>query len=302
MAFGWAAFNELQQVAGDFLNSKIDEINVDVDDLGPDLWSVALGALILLAFFLFIAFLITLGLTVVRYYDMKVTRSKKGFKLVAGLFNRKEISAVHRKVQIVRWDYNILQKLLGLFRVNILQAASEIAAAKPRFLLPGAYEFQVNRFVHEYFPEEILRAFHSFRISAWIIYRITLFYGLLPAAVGSFIAYISGNNLLFGFALLLPLSLLWSYYYQKNWNLEINEACLKTTSGVLGRKFNLLHLYKVQSVNFSQSWFQRRRGLSNLTVHTAGGSLTIPYLDVRSAQDLKNLLLFKVEDSRKKWM
>ncbi len=145
IGFAFAAFNEVEQIFSGFASKQLEQL--DVEQLGPDTdpWSIALFALLVVAFFLFVSFMITLVLTVIRYYDMRVSRSDKGFKLVTGLFNRKEISAVHKKVQIVRWDYNALQKLLGLFRVHILQAAPELVARKPRFLLPGVYEGQVNR-------------------------------------------------------------------------------------------------------------------------------------------------------------
>ena len=300
IAFGFAAFNELEQVFQGFATKQLEQI--DVETLGPDPLSIALFALAVFGFFLIVSFLITLVLTVVRFYDMRVSRSDKGFKLVAGLFNRKEISAVHRKVQIVRWDYNALQKLLGLFRVNIQQAASELATQKPRFLLPGVYENQVNQFVGEYFPQNVLQHFKLFKVHPLIIYRYTLFYGFFPAVGFCIVAYLSAKTLLFAFALILPFILIWTIYYQRNWRLEVNEDCIKTTSGVFGRKFHLLHLYKVQSIDLSQSWFERRRSLAHLNIHTAGGSITIPYLDVQSAQDIKNYMLYKVEKSRRAWM
>jgi len=300
IAFGFAAFNELEQIFEGFASEQLEQI--DVEQLAPDPWSIALFALGVAVFFLFLSFLITLVLTVVRYYDMKVSRSDKGFKLVAGLFNRKEISAVHRKVQIVKWGYNALQKILGLFRVNILQAASELAIQKPRFALPGVYESQVNQFIGEYFPPAVLQQFKSFRVHPLIIYRYTLFYGFFPAVVFCLVAYLSGKTLLFTFALIFPFMLIWTIYYQRNWRLEVNDDCIKTTSGVFGRQFHLLHLYKVQSIDLSQSWFQRRRSLAHLNIHTAGGSITIPYLDIQSAQDIKNYMLYKVEKSRKAWM
>ncbi len=300
IGFGFAAFNEIEQIFSGFASDQLEQI--DVEQLGPDPWSIALFTLGVLTFLLIASFLITLVLTVIRYYDMRVSRSDKGFKLVAGLFNRREISAVHKKVQIVRWDYNALQKLLGLFRVHILQAASELATQKPRFLLPGVYESQVNRFVGEYFPREVLERFTSFKVHPLIIYRYTLFYGFIPAVVFCIVAYLASKTLLYAFALMLPFVLVWTIYYQRNWRLEVNEDCIKTTSGVFGRKFHLLHLYKVQSIDISQSWFQRRKSLAHINIHTAGGSITIPYLDIQSAQDLKNYMLYHVEVSRKAWM
>jgi len=68
IAFAFAAFNEIEQIFQGFLSDKIDEL--DVEQLGPDPLAVAGTALMLIAFFLFVAFVITLGLTIIRFYEV----------------------------------------------------------------------------------------------------------------------------------------------------------------------------------------------------------------------------------------
>jgi len=132
-----------------------------------------------------------------------------------------------------------------------------MARVKPRFLLPGVYDYQVDRFVEEYFTSEDLDGFLNFKVHPLMIYRYTLFFGLIPSLGFIAIAYFTGTTWMYWLALILPIILIWTIFYQRNWRLQVNDDCLKTTSGVFGRNFNLLHLYKVQSVEFSQSWFQR---------------------------------------------
>ncbi|MBT8218975.1 MAG: PH domain-containing protein, partial [Bacteroidia bacterium] len=260
------------------------------------------GLVIFFVVLIILSFIITLVLTIIRYYDLQVTRDNKGFKLIAGLFNRKEISAVHKKVQIVSWGYNPLQELLGLFRVKILQASAELDTRKARFLIPGIYDFQLKKFISEYFSDDMLNRFLTFKIHPLIIFRYTIIFGLIPCLIGTVLVYFTGNSKFYHIAWLFPIVLLTMTIYQRNWKLDVNAHCIRTTSGIIGRTFKLVHLYKAQSVQLSQSWYQRRNNLASVHIFTAGGSITIPYLDIRSAEELKNYLLYHIESSRRKWM
>jgi putative membrane protein len=60
--------------------------------------------------------------------------------------------------------------------------------------------------------------------------------------------------------------------------------------------------FKTQSVDFKQSFFQKRRGLASLSVNNASGRIIIPYISEEMANQLMNYLLYHVETSNKKWM
>jgi putative membrane protein len=59
---------------------------------------------------------------------------------------------------------------------------------------------------------------------------------------------------------------------------------------------------KAQSVDFRQSFFQKRRGLASLRVNNASGQMNIPYIPEDVAYKLMNYLLYRVEAANKKWM
>lgn len=72
--------------------------------------------------------------------------------------------------------------------------------------------------------------------------------------------------------------------------------------GLFGDKAETLPIIKLQNVEISQSPYQRRRELANVTIYTAAGSVTIPYIDYDKAIRLSDYLLFKTESSKKRWM
>lgn len=209
--FLFATWGELEQALGRQLDDQIGQIEDAASFEVTGYQWLVVGAFFLIVF-LVISFVATLIMTVFRYYDMQVTRSPKGFKLTAGLLNRKEISAVHKKVQIVKWGYNYLQKLLGLHSLNILQATSEYKAMVPRFVLPGIDESKVDQFVGEYFPTRIRDDFKVYRIHKLIIYRWTLFFGLFPAIGVIALGYFMDRPVFYVLTAILPIVLIWIIY------------------------------------------------------------------------------------------
>ncbi|WP_424288599.1 PH domain-containing protein [Daejeonella sp.] len=51
----------------------------------------------------------------------------------------------------------------------------------------------------------------------------------------------------------------------------------------------------MQSVKISQSPYQQRKFLADLSLHTAGGTITAPYIPLEAARELQNFALFKIE-------
>jgi putative membrane protein len=54
-------------------------------------------------------------------------------------------------------------------------------------------------------------------------------------------------------------------------------------------------------VDLVQTPLQRRGGIGTLTVHLASHSLTMPYVRMGDAQQLRDLALYHAESSRERW-
>jgi len=72
-------------------------------------------------------------------------------------------------------------------------------------------------------------------------------------------------------------------------------------SGLLGYRTVGLLFRKVQRVTVTQSRYQRREGLASLRIYMASGSVRVPYIEHRRAQQLRDYILYKVESSQLTW-
>ena len=93
-----------------------------------------------------------------------------------------------------------------------------------------------------------------------------------------------------------------SWIYWKRYRYFVSEEGLRVQKGIFVTKYTLLKYYKVQGAALEQSIFQQRNGHANLNVFTASGNVTIPYIELEKAKALLNVILWKVEVSRKGWM
>lgn len=119
------------------------------DDLGFNVWdyfddfdeSVIFKSIALLIgavlFFAVISFLYSLIRTILRYFNLRFQRTESGFKIISGLFNRREVAARDNKIQILNWSQNLLQKAIGLYEINLKQASSIQVKSKKSITVPG---------------------------------------------------------------------------------------------------------------------------------------------------------------------
>jgi len=250
-----------------------------------------------------IGFVVTLFNTVLRFYDLRFIKTSLGFKVISGLFTRKERSANLQKIQVIHWSRNPVKKIFGLFDLQLLQAASTALARKQSIYVVGAYEEHVQAVRTAYMPDESLYNFTISGIHKAVIGRRLLYAGLIPTIVLTIVSYFrSGEtNWHIGLAWMLFIFIN-SYFYQKKWKYEISEKAVRLKRGVIGEKSTLLLWYKIQSVSLHQSPYQQRKDLANLFFHTASGTVKIPYIDLAKAQAIRDFAVYKIESSREKWM
>jgi len=252
-------------------------------------------------FVLIAAFFITLVSTVIRYFDLKFLKTANGFKVISGLFTRKENSANMQKIQLIQWGTNPIKKIFNLMDLRLLQAASSAVGRKQAIYVPGCYEPQLTEVRQAYFPNETQQSFTQHGIHWRIIIRRLVSYFLLPAIAFLLIDMASTESIIISLVWFL-LILITSIIYQRRWAFYVSEEGIRTTQGIIGSSDLLLKWYKVQSVKIKQSIFQKRRGLADIIFYTAGGAVSIPYIEIEKATQLKDYVLYKVEVSKEKWM
>jgi len=296
-AFVFSTLNELTDNVTDVVEEQLSGYQ---EALLSNTWIVFLGSVIIVAIISFIYSLIN---TILKNFELKLSTKKGGLKLVRGLLNREEISINKSKVQNISWSDNPLRSLFSMYTVQIEQASSSQAdQLKAKIKIPGSYMEQVQNILQVVFGQKKIQSDERYRVSILLKYRIFIFSGVLPALLAAGIGYL--NLGLPGLWFLTWMPLVWlstSLYYMKR-SFQLDDELLQNNRGTFGNHFEMLHIYKVQAVSIKQSWYQRRKMLASVVLHTAAGSIRIPFIPLQQAEALENFFLYKIESDTRKWM
>ena len=131
--------------------------------------------------------------------------------------------------------------------------------------------------------------------------RIGLF-GILPALLAVVLLWNAVGLAALLALLWIPVCALVSWQKYRRYGLMYGRDGLALRSGLIGyRVIAWLHR-KVQRISVTQSPFQRRKQLATLRIHLAAGSpVKIPYIDVATANSLRDFVLYRVESSDLSW-
>ena len=151
---------------------------------------------------------------------------------------------------------------------------------------------------HEFPDTKDLTTVHMHRS---YIARMSLMSGLLPAIIIIPFLWMIWEQKSLWFLLYPLIIFIVSWCKQRKFRLWAMQDVLFVHKGILGSGYILLKWDKLQSVQIRQSIFQRSRNLASLIIHTAGGRVRVPFIDLNAARQLANYSLFKTEASRNPW-
>jgi len=241
-------------------------------------------------------------MTFLNYYDLRFLRTTKGFKVIAGLLNRKEQSAAMQKIQMIEWTTNPLKKIFDMYDIRLLQASSSRLRKKQSFYVPGCYEEQLQSVRQAYMPNETATTFEHHGINRRIINKRVMLIGLLPIIPFMISQFFRTGSVSFQLFLWTILVIGTSYIYWKRYRYSVSEEGIRIQKGIFVTKYTLLKYYKIQGAAIQQSIFQQRNGHADLKIFTASGSVKIPYVELEKAKAMLDVILWKVESSKKGWM
>lgn len=81
---------------------------------------------------------------------------------------------------------------------------------------------------------------------------------------------------------------------------KISDESIELIGGVWLKSHEIVPIRRMQQINIEQGFIKKLLGLSDVTILTAGGSMTIECLDVDVAQNLNEELTQKINDFAKK--
>ena len=238
----------------------------------------------------------------IAYFDFELVETPQGYRIKSGLLNTKQFLVPYRKIQLYSWKANWIRRKIGLYTLEFRQATRDAVGKKQRLKVPVTRPQMINTLLQTYHPDirEMAESVH--RISGVYPYRRTLLPALPVVFITTLVFYpwIGANA--FWFSLLLPVWFIQAWYYRKHFRLFIAPDALEVLQGVWGREIKLMRWYQLQHFEIRQSLYQKSKGLATVILHTAGGSLRLPFITLPLAYAVCNYALFKTEASKEPWM
>ena len=294
-AFGSQIVNQIQ----DLFKEKTDTYSDSVQNI---LYNSGIMFYTGLAIFtLVVSILATLLLTVIKYYDFKLVRHQQSYRITAGLFNKRKVLLQFSKVQQINWETGPVKRMFGLFKISFKQAVSKQTRQKQVADAPGCLKQHIESIRNELFKGDLPD--NSEKVYSHRRYFNLLWFqrGWLPALLPTPFYVFEPLWLIAGGSWLILSGLYCRMMVRKRY-FQFNKSQLIVGKGAINTVWQQAESFKTQSVDFRQSFFQKRRGLASLRVNNASGHMDIPYIPEDMAHKLMNYLLYHVETSNKKWM
>ena len=139
---------------------------------------------------------------------------------------------------------------------------------------------------------------------SWLISRlITLFViSVIMISIRVFLADKLGNKstivttiIVFIILLLAINAILYPEIEYNQWRYCIYEDCIELIHGIIFTKNTVIPLVRIQHIKTSQGPVNRKLGLSNIEIFTAGGSHEIPNIKKEKADEISMFLKDKVQ-------
>lgn len=248
--------------------------------------------------------MVNLVRTLLNFFDYKVFQNDDTLLFRYGLLRTREVLLKPYKVQKFLLRQNWFQKKFSLWEIYIEQASSGKTTTKPKekLQIPGANQQEWQQLLQIVFGAvPILNIKLYPNIRKWIISGFIL--SILCIPVIAFIHYVLALEiiwLLVGVYILLVWILTGIAF--KNYRLHVNEAFIQKTSGVWDIDHELIPIYKIQGVETSQYFWQKKYDVGSVTIFTAGGNLSFNTTQYNKIVPLVNYWLYVTETSHKKWM
>jgi putative membrane protein len=252
-----------------------------------------------------IVFLINIGRTVIKYFDLTISKQKGSLLMSYGLINTESTILKPEKVQIVNLSQNYFQKRLNVLEIKIKQAISDEKKQKKSLIeIPGCNAVErdeILKLIFKQLPEKGLKMLPNFRklvfsIFLTIVLPLTGFYLFGKTIDAEVFKYTH-------FAIFFTVFFLIIHFFGfRNYRLFISDNHIIKQSGAWDVDHEIIEIKKIQALTTSQLFWHKNLNIGSLTMHTAGGSLTFYLGDYNRIKDYVNLWLYEIETSDSNWM
>ncbi len=294
IAFGSQIFQQVKDLFKDKANQYSNDF---VEYMSHSGWALITFLIIL---FLIISIVFSLFRTLLKYYDFKLLKKEGNYRIESGLLNKRNVIVPHNKVQELNWETGPLKQLFGIFHLTFKQAVSGHQNRKNQQLVdaPGCLTSHIELLKTDLFGKDELAEVNRIYSNRYYFRRLWIIYGWIPVVLATPFLY---SEILFWVGVILWLLGTAGYCHLivKKRYFRMNEEQIRISKGAVSHQWKQMELFKIQSVKFQQTFFQRRRKLASLHLMNAAGSITIPYIEEKLAMQIYNYLYIILKFRRK---
>jgi putative membrane protein len=295
LAFG----NQIYQNVRDLFKEKANEYSSELSQfLSNSDWALIA---FLIIFFLLISILFSLFRTVFKYFDFKLLKKNETFRVESGLMNKRNVIVPYNKVQELYWETGPIKRLFGIYHLVFKQAVSGQNKRNQLVDAPGCLSKHLELLKFDLFGEDQIEQLGRIYTNRFYFRRLWFISGWIPSLLCAPFFYTEWLYYVLALSWLLITSI-YSFLMLKKRYFQMNNNQIRISKGAISHNWKQMELFKIQSVEFRQSIFQKRRGLASLNLTNASGALTIPYIEESVAKQIYDYLLYHTEVSTKSWM
>lgn len=274
------------------------------------------GGIVLTALSVVLAF--GVGTAFLRYFGFTLWREGTGYRSRGGLLTQREVVVETAKIQQLTLSQDMLLRMLKRFRLRMHPAADADASQHhdvpqvlevPLLEAPLAQEMRESVFGEEGEGPILLPKSGKFRrVSPFYIQALGLRLGALPALAGAVLLMpVTGLTKVWATfagtwaAIWIVCGGLTALQRWRRLGYVYGNDGMASRSGFVGRRVDAFLYRKAQSVALKRSPIERRNGLATLVVELASDTVTVPYIDLGVARQLRDYILYTVEASPRRW-
>ncbi len=254
-------------------------------------------------FILTAAFLVTVITSIIKYFELKVTKNNNEFEVYYGLFKRVNQVIKKSKTQVFEIEQNPIKNIFGIKNIFISQASSEELKNKKKIGVVGVTDEEIKIMFQSLFDIPLNQELVVCKSSMRLMFRLMIRYLILGIGIGLGVFF--WQNFIISLIVFLVLMLVFgfiSFKTVKKSHIGINEKLIKIHSGSIHTNEKYIATHKIQSLALKQNWFQQHNQHLDLIIYTAAGDEKISYLNYDEALKIINFLNYKVESSHLSWI
>jgi putative membrane protein len=309
-----AAIAPFINIAIDFLEKKL-IVKMEgfyQQELGIIANATLLAIITLIVLLVLLAIFLSVGMSLIRFYNFELYFKGQKFKRIAGLLERHQLSMSLDKVQSIVIKQNLVARLLKRFTVDFLQASGGgvIAGAaakknKQTLVLPVLSTEQVDSVCQWIYPWFNSKKLIFKRPERALLYKNLIVYALLPSVLAAIFCFSMSVNVWISVGVFAAFSTLVVLSYQR-YGYYLHEDngrfYMVVRKGLIGVHYRVFELYKAQSAHTLCTYLMRKSSLKSMYIQLASGSVFVPYIKQHDANFIVDFTIKQVESNTRSWM